>query len=218
MEELKSGTLLHLPFPCIADVSTAWEILYETKIIAKHDVNSFETGKVSISTTHDFQDIHSFTFGAGPLPKKCDRLSPFMKLLMTKRALPCQISWDQVLKPESSGGLQVLLPGRLTAGTYKSPIQRKEHDLPNPHDYVPARLIFMGVQDRFFTVDRSEIRRKRTSWGKGSWSTRIYDGFFYIPGGARRISELSTVVVCYGASWKWPKTNVFHCFVFFSPP
>ena len=94
--------------------------------------------EVSISTTHDFQDIHSFTFGAGALPKKCDKLSPFMKLLTTKRALPCQISWDQVLKPESSGGLQVLLPGRLTAGTYKSPIQRKEHDLPNLHDHVPA--------------------------------------------------------------------------------
>ena len=39
-------------------------------------------------------------------------------------------------------------------------------------------LIFMGVQDKFFTVDGSEIRRKRTSWGKGSLSTSIYDVFF----------------------------------------
>ena len=136
MEELKSGTLLHLPFPCIADVSTAWEILYETKIIAKHDVNSFETG--SLNFHNSWFSGHSFLHFWGWTPhKKCDKLSPFMKLLMTKRALPCQISWDQVLKPESSGGLQVLLPGRLTWNLRITHLE-KENDLPNLHDYVPA--------------------------------------------------------------------------------
>ena len=29
-------------------------------------------------------------------------------------------------------------PGRLTAGTYKSSMKRKENDLPDPYDSVPA--------------------------------------------------------------------------------
>ena len=33
---------------------------------------------------------------------------------------------------------EILHPGRLTAGTYKSPLFSKENDLPNLHDYVPA--------------------------------------------------------------------------------
>ena len=106
--------------------------------------------EVSISTTHDFQDIHPFTFGAGPLPKKCDKLSPFMKLLMTKRALPCQISWDQVVKPESSGVLQVLLPGRLTWNLQITHLEKKMICQTSMIMFQP--LIFMGVQDRFLLL------------------------------------------------------------------
>ena len=37
-------------------------------------------------------------------------------------------------------GVDSFNPGRLTAGTYKSPMKRKENDLPNLHDYIPCNL------------------------------------------------------------------------------
>ena len=44
--------------------------------------------------------------------------------------------FDPHIIPASTTPL--LRPGRLTAGTYKFHPFRKEHDLPNLHDYVPC--------------------------------------------------------------------------------
>ena len=43
-----------------------------------------------------------------------------------------------------SKGSTRIHPGRLTAGTYKSPMKRKENDLPN-HHFSGSMLIFQGV-------------------------------------------------------------------------
>ena len=51
------------------------------------------------------------------------------------------------LKFDFYGYFWYLHPGRLTAGTYESPMKGKEHDLPNLHDHVPCQS--SGVYAKF---------------------------------------------------------------------